>query len=101
VDSPASLFVSMSRTFGTNHHTSTVLTCTLLIPHSGACITTRANKNCPSPPSYLAHLGYYLHNQHIAMALTTDQKLVRSTKFPDEFNQKVDMTKVQVNVLKT
>jgi serine/arginine repetitive matrix protein 1 len=35
------------------------------------------------------------------MATTVDEKLVRATKFPPDFNQKVDMTKVNIEVMKT
>jgi serine/arginine repetitive matrix protein 1 len=34
------------------------------------------------------------------MASTVDAKLLRQTKFPPEFNQKVDMRKVNVEVMK-
>ena len=34
------------------------------------------------------------------MAATVDQKLLRQTKFPQEFNQKVDMKKINVEVMK-
>ncbi|KAF1811376.1 PWI domain-containing protein [Eremomyces bilateralis CBS 781.70] len=34
------------------------------------------------------------------MATTVDQKLLKATKFPPEFNQKVDMQKVNVEVMK-
>lgn len=34
------------------------------------------------------------------MAASVDAKLLRQTKFPAEFNQKVDMRKVNVEVLK-
>lgn len=34
------------------------------------------------------------------MATPVDQKLLRQTKFPAEFNQKVDMKKVNVEVMK-
>jgi serine/arginine repetitive matrix protein 1 len=34
------------------------------------------------------------------MATRVDQKLLRQTKFPPEFNQKVDMTKVNIEVMK-
>lgn len=34
------------------------------------------------------------------MALAVDAKLLRTTKFPPEFNQKVDMRKVNVDVMK-
>ena len=34
------------------------------------------------------------------MASSVDSKLLKSTKFPPEFSQKVDMTKVNVEVMK-
>lgn len=34
------------------------------------------------------------------MAETVDQKLLKATKFPPEFNQKVDMQKVNIEVIK-
>ena len=34
------------------------------------------------------------------MAATVDQKLLRATRFPPEFNQKVDMNKVNLEVIK-
>jgi serine/arginine repetitive matrix protein 1 len=34
------------------------------------------------------------------MATRVDAKLLRQTKFPPEFNQKVDMTKVNIEVMK-
>jgi len=34
------------------------------------------------------------------MATTVDAKLLKSTKFPPEFNQKVDMQKVNLEVMK-
>lgn len=34
------------------------------------------------------------------MAETVDQKLLKATKFPQEFNQKVDMQKVNIEVIK-
>jgi hypothetical protein len=34
------------------------------------------------------------------MASTVDAKLLKSTKFPPEFNQKVDMQKVNLEVMK-
>jgi len=34
------------------------------------------------------------------MAATVDQKLLKSTKFPPEFNKKVDMKKVNIEVMK-
>jgi serine/arginine repetitive matrix protein 1 len=34
------------------------------------------------------------------MATSVDQKLLKSTKFPPEFNQKVDMQKVNLEVMK-
>ena len=39
-------------------------------------------------------------NPHPAMATGVDAKLLKSTKFPPEFNQKVDMQKVNVQVMK-
>ena len=36
----------------------------------------------------------------LAMASSVDAKLLKSTKFPPEFNQKVDMKKVNVEVMK-
>ena len=35
-----------------------------------------------------------------SMATSVDAKLLKSTKFPVEFNQKVDMQKVNVEVMK-
>jgi len=35
------------------------------------------------------------------MATGVDAKLLKSTKFPPEFNQKVDMQKVNLQVMKT
>lgn len=34
------------------------------------------------------------------MAMAVDAKLLRTTKFPPQFNQKVDMQKVNVDVMK-
>ena len=34
------------------------------------------------------------------MAMPVDQKLLRATKFPAEFNQKVDIQKINVEVMK-
>jgi serine/arginine repetitive matrix protein 1 len=34
------------------------------------------------------------------MATPVDAKLLKRTKFPPEFNQKVDMTKVNIEVMK-
>lgn len=34
------------------------------------------------------------------MAASVDEKLLKSTKFPPEFNQKVDMKKVNIEVMK-
>lgn len=36
----------------------------------------------------------------LTMASSVDAKLLKSTKFPAEFNQKVDMQKVNVEVMK-
>lgn len=38
--------------------------------------------------------------QYAVMAATVDQKLLRATKFPPEFNTKVDMQKVNLQVMK-
>lgn len=41
------------------------------------------------------------HSGFIAiMAATVDQKLLKATKFPPEFSQKVDIKKVNVEVMK-
>jgi serine/arginine repetitive matrix protein 1 len=34
------------------------------------------------------------------MSQSVDQKLIKRTKFPPEFNQKVDMKKVNIEVMK-
>jgi hypothetical protein len=39
-------------------------------------------------------------SQTITMATTVDQKILKATKFPPEFNQKVDMQKVNLEVMK-
>lgn len=47
-------------------------------------------------------------NQHLshsnsffpAMAMSVDAKLLKQTRFPPQFNQKVDMKKVNVEVMK-
>jgi hypothetical protein len=42
-----------------------------------------------------------LHRRRTAsMATGVDAKLLKSTKFPPEFNQKVDMQKVNIQVMK-
>lgn len=38
--------------------------------------------------------------QGLTMATSVDAKLLKQTKFPPEFNQKVDMKKVNVEVMK-
>jgi hypothetical protein len=43
------------------------------------------------------HIHY---RQTLGMAATVDAKLLRATKFPIEFNQKVDMQKVNLQVMK-
>lgn len=35
-----------------------------------------------------------------SMASSVDQKLLKATKFPPDFNQKVDMKKVNIEVMK-
>jgi hypothetical protein len=47
---------------------------------------------------YIDHLRD-LHDR-AKMATSVDAKLLKSTKFPVEFNQKVDMQKVNVEVMK-
>lgn len=34
------------------------------------------------------------------MAMSVDEKLLKATKFPPEFNQRVDIKKVNVEVMK-
>lgn len=51
------------------------------------------------------HQQFFLSNitlpiQPPTMATTVDAKLLKSTKFPPEFNQKVDMQKVNLEVMK-
>lgn len=36
----------------------------------------------------------------LIMATPVDQKLLRQTKFPAEFNQKVDVQKINIEVMK-
>lgn len=38
--------------------------------------------------------------RNLTMATTVDAKLLRQTKFPPEFSRKVDMTKVNIEVMK-
>jgi hypothetical protein len=52
-----------------------------------------------NPDHYLALLGSIEREIEFKMA-SVDAKLLRQTKFPAEFNQKVDMTKVNVEVMK-
>lgn len=61
----------------------------------------------PTTPKKLASefpardVGLSLQGFQIArMAATVDMKLLRATKFPPEFNQKVDMQKVNLQVMK-
>lgn len=59
---------------------SCISSCLICVPHLGVC---------------------YLEPNLVAMAaMAVDQKLLRQTKFPAEFNQKVDMQKVNVEVMK-
>ena len=46
----------------------------------------------PSPSSSLPHIAN--------MASSVDAKLLKQTKFPPEFSRKVDMTKVNIEVMK-
>jgi hypothetical protein len=48
-----------------------------------------------------AELYFPLLQPDNTMATAVDQKLLRQTKFPPEFNQKVDMKKVNIEVMKT
>ena len=41
----------------------------------------------------------FLHNW-VKMATPVDAKLLKQTKFPPEFSRKVDMTKVNIEVMK-
>jgi hypothetical protein len=52
--------------------------------------------------------GMYLEFKYLSfpppslakMASSVDAKLLKQTKFPPEFNRKVDMTKVNIEVMK-
>lgn len=55
----------------------------------------RVKHNCLQPRGS-PHLEYTTST----MADTVDQKLLKQTKFPPEFNQKVDMQKVNIEVMK-
>jgi hypothetical protein len=52
--------------------------------------------NAPNPPG----LSTTTFGGALIMATSVDAKLLRATKFPLEFNQKVDMQKVNVEVMK-
>lgn len=54
----------------------------------------------PSTLAFLPLLSTSLSLSLLAMATPVDKKLLRQTKFPPEFNQKVDMTKVNIEVMK-
>lgn len=41
-----------------------------------------------------------MHHWPSVMADSVDQKLLKTTKFPSEFSQKVDMQKVNIEVMK-
>lgn len=51
-----------------------------------------------TPLVFLRHLSRGVHIS--TMATTVDAKLLRATKFPPEFNQKVDMQKVNLDLMK-
>ena len=50
--------------------------------------------HCSRPPHRRRAVASFV------MASNVDAKLLKSTKFPAEFNQKVDMQKVNVEVMK-
>jgi hypothetical protein len=57
---------------------------------------TLTTSECGSNTSFLQTSG----GPRVRMAASVDQKLRAQTKFPPEFNQKVDMQKVNVEVMK-
>jgi hypothetical protein len=65
--------------------------------HHLACDLPHARLlNAPNPPG----LSTTTFGGALIMATSVDAKLLRATKFPPEFNQKVDMQKVNVEVMK-
>jgi hypothetical protein len=52
--------------------------------------------------AFVRHKPSFLPSPQIIakMASSVDAKLMRRTKFPPEFNKKVDMTKVNIEVMK-
>lgn len=60
--------------------------------------TARAHAQCISRPSFPSPSTALL--PPAKMATPVDQKLLKSTKFPPEFSRKVDMTKVNIEVMK-
>jgi hypothetical protein len=59
-------------------------------------------KHEPYPEHYIFPSTIFseVRESTIRMATSVDAKLLRTTKFPPEFNQKVDMQKVNVEVMK-
>ncbi len=57
-------------------------------------LATESRQLLPLSPPHRS--GFIL----LAMASSVDAKLLKSTKFPAEFSQKVDMQKVNVEVMK-
>ena len=67
---------------------------TLVARHkSRSCFYSRVHQ---SPHSFFRIIAALL----FTMASNVDAKLLKSTKFPPEFSQKVDMQKVNVEVMK-
>lgn len=79
----------------------------------GRCLVAFGNfgtpKTLPAAHTTAVQLAaFYLENRdplpgrhrQVGMAASVDAKLLRTTKFPPEFNQKVDMQKVNLQVMK-
>jgi hypothetical protein len=60
----------------------------------------RISRALSSPTRQLLCAKPAPHTKAAKMATSVDAKLLKSTKFPVEFNQKVDMQKVNVEVMK-
>lgn len=54
----------------------------------------------PNTANFQSTASYGKRATTAKMASSVDAKLLKSTKFPVEFNQKVDMQKVNVEVMK-
>ena len=54
----------------------------------------------PNTTSFQSAVSHGKRATTTKMATSVDAKLLKSTKFPVEFNQKVDMQKVNVEVMK-